>query len=1252
MLPANDLFLDDSIVKQISIVSDDETINLTNSNIHSEQFTLKESICTETSLKIGSCESNSIEFTIDNNVPSMSGKWLTVTITPYNRNGTAGTAMPLGRFKVFSDKPSGDRQTRTIIAYDKLFYVGRKNYKRWYRRVAFSNSSTLTIKQFRDAFFERIGVTQVSATLANDSVSIKKVKVASKLTGKDILTAICEINGVFGHMTRDGEFKYIKLSTSTSATNIPKDYTIKVEYNDESMSAVDRVEMLGKDGELIAGVGQSEDDATNKYTIDNNFLINGMSSVNVQKSALQAMKGVINSCSFVPVTAEMKGHPRYEIGDRIKYNVGNTTKTSFILNREMTGIQALYDTYGSQVDEYYSNEPYAVNTKSADMQSMEYQIGAMEDMTECHLEKMDDGSIVIRDENLAGDEDYGDTCTRSFCMWTKNNLVNPTGQHNGTWATYRVEIKSDHNFYIVDCRDPQDDRHTDINGKTYNAMETWLVYKIPHDASRPILYEKNTLIDGNNPDFHPTTRFDSDSSVPFGQWGNAFTVNRRGSDFVTVNGYDYIRTSHWYGSPFSGLYGMSRADRHYPSKSAFNTAFYAGEINPPALKNGDIVIPSGTAQQAELDGLLELANSIDGTSGGGSGDERNTNTANIDNIPQGGTGTDVASNDKQLLINNAINTIKNGLDSWIGDIERVNTRGNIIANVQYRGASIADKPLYASTNLTFVSEYSPQSSDGADNDIYCVVGDVTGIKISTTNTHQYYNIGESVDTNGYQLRGSTQHSGSEPVVATCNLIYKVEGLTVGNQYTFTYSVRAVYSNASTGTDSNVTYDNTYGYRYGYYGLLYSDSINYSTTGLPAGYDDTSNTWYANLRWQNFANLTKSYTSFSNTITATATTMYLVFMLDPITRPSEPVTAVVDIMNFKTSESSFQMIAFYAKKDGAWYPLNSGSGGTMNYESLENLPEVNGNQLIGNKTTRDLGMIEETTQEAYDLLPTADQQNPDKVYYVKDGSGGGGGGGGGGSSTLAGLTDVSLTSPTDGQVLAYDAVNQLWKNSSSGGGGGGSSTLAGLSDVDITSPSNGQILAYNSTSQKWENAIDSKKSLFWDFTQCSLDMNFFSPANLSNATIGENGATMTSTSGYIEFSKYLLRKNMTYEVKFGTMNITDTTRQNNIFRFKNLTSNNEAGFLYRYQTLKWVVWDSVNSWQESEITDKDYFNNSTMKIKTLSDGKWEIYKDDVLVFTTPLSVTFEGTDSWGIGSPTTGRSVTGMVVESVKIYHNN
>ena len=47
-------------------------------------------------------------------------------------------------------------------------------------------------------------------------------------------------------------------------------------------------------------------------------------------------------------------------------------------------------------------------------------------------------------------------------------------------------------------------------------------------------------------------------------------------------------------------------------------------------------------------------------------------------------------------------------------------------------------------------------------------------------------------------------------------------------------------------------------------------------------------------------------------------------------------------------------------------------------------------------------------------------------------------------------------------------NGKFSTSDEGGGGGGSSTLAGLSDVLLTSIANGQILKWNATDEKFEN----------------------------------------------------------------------------------------------------------------------------------------------------------------------------------------
>lgn len=79
-------------------------------------------------------------------------------------------------------------------------------------------------------------------------------------------------------------------------------------------------------------------------------------------------------------------------------------------------------------------------------------------------------------------------------------------------------------------------------------------------------------------------------------------------------------------------------------------------------------------------------------------------------------------------------------------------------------------------------------------------------------------------------------------------------------------------------------------------------------------------------------------------------------------------------------------------------------------------------------------------------------------------------GGGGGTTLneplASINTASLGSPTTaGQVITWNGSVWVYDIPS---GGGGSSTLYGLTDVNISSPTNGQALVYNATSQKWEN----------------------------------------------------------------------------------------------------------------------------------------------------------------------------------------
>ena len=75
------------------------------------------------------------------------------------------------------------------------------------------------------------------------------------------------------------------------------------------------------------------------------------------------------------------------------------------------------------------------------------------------------------------------------------------------------------------------------------------------------------------------------------------------------------------------------------------------------------------------------------------------------------------------------------------------------------------------------------------------------------------------------------------------------------------------------------------------------------------------------------------------------------------------------------------------------------------------------------------------------------------------------GGGGGSSTLAGLSDVTISSPTSGQILKYNG--STWVNGSAGGGS--ATALTDLSDVSLSGLTNGQALVWDASNAVWKNA---------------------------------------------------------------------------------------------------------------------------------------------------------------------------------------
>jgi hypothetical protein len=64
-----------------------------------------------------------------------------------------------------------------------------------------------------------------------------------------------------------------------------------------------------------------------------------------------------------------------------------------------------------------------------------------------------------------------------------------------------------------------------------------------------------------------------------------------------------------------------------------------------------------------------------------------------------------------------------------------------------------------------------------------------------------------------------------------------------------------------------------------------------------------------------------------------------------------------------------------------------------------------------------------------------------------------------------LSDVTVTSVQNNQILKYDSSQNQWVNTLTGD----VTSLDSLTDVTITAVQDGQSLQYNSTTGKWENA---------------------------------------------------------------------------------------------------------------------------------------------------------------------------------------
>ena len=342
LYPAYDLYPADAGAAWLTIGMDQicaETVNLT------------ESISSGSNIIWGSCEAAKFIITVADVEDEMTGREFTATLS------IGDYKMAYGIYIVDSvTRLQADRRKRKITAYDRMikFDTDRSD---WYHAMYPTDDAAHTVKELRDSLCEEIGVPQEQTVLINDGLVVGKTISPESLCGRDVLKAICEINGVFGHFDRTGTLVYVSLQDTglyPSDTLYPGDdlypqsgwaaaeeleYYKSITYEDYLIDGIDRVQIRQEEGDIGAVVGSG----SNAYVVEGNFLAYGLGSADLTKLAW-SIYDTIAGKTYRPAKIATYAMPWIEVGDGLRAITTDTEIATFVLTRTMSGIQGMMDT--------------------------------------------------------------------------------------------------------------------------------------------------------------------------------------------------------------------------------------------------------------------------------------------------------------------------------------------------------------------------------------------------------------------------------------------------------------------------------------------------------------------------------------------------------------------------------------------------------------------------------------------------------------------------------------------------------------------------------------------------------------------------------------------------------------------------------------------------------------------------------------------------------------------------------------------
>ena len=272
-------------------------------------------------------------------------------------------------FFIKSIKGEGTTKFKTITAYDALSLFD-KNVAEWYNGL---NFNSLTLKAFRESLCTYCGVEFESVTLPNDSMTISRTMSATSITGRDILSACCELCGCWPKIDLWGtnKLKWVTLGATSCETfdYSQYDYTFRPDSTREEYDCkgINAVIIRATDDDVGGHYPATVQD--NPYIIQGNFLCFGKSTAELTTIAQNIYNQIANK-PYRPHKTVIMGRPYLEPGDKVtvKFADGNGgTFDTYILKRTMTGEAALLDTYEAKGEKEH-REQYGISQQIQQIQ--------------------------------------------------------------------------------------------------------------------------------------------------------------------------------------------------------------------------------------------------------------------------------------------------------------------------------------------------------------------------------------------------------------------------------------------------------------------------------------------------------------------------------------------------------------------------------------------------------------------------------------------------------------------------------------------------------------------------------------------------------------------------------------------------------------------------------------------------------------------------------------------------------------------